>query len=113
MPEMKNLASVQRTIWLTQNIYTESSLFNVGGYAFIQGYLNEPALISAVGTVWHDADVIAVGYYAFNELPLESNTAFIKYDIASFDLSHSAHPLGAAEDWMHSDMRERFDVAAN
>ncbi|WP_298732819.1 condensation domain-containing protein, partial [uncultured Chitinophaga sp.] len=110
---MKNLASVQRTIWLTQNIYADSSLYNIGGYALIQGQLNVSVLIRAIKTVLNDADVISVGYYAFNELPLESNMAFIKYDIASVDLSESTDPSNAVQDWMQQDMREPFTVSAN
>ena len=107
---MKNLSTVQEAIWLTQNIYTGSSLYNVGGYAFIEGELNAPILIRSIEEVLDDADVIEIGYNAFNDAVLDNNAGFIKYDISTIDYSSTPDPDQSCLNWMHTDINEIFDV---
>jgi len=110
---MKNLSAVQESIWLTQNIYAGSSLYNVGGYAIIEGELDESFLICSIEEVLTNADAIETGYYAFNDIPLNDNAVFMKWDISGADLSDTLDPDRSCLTWMQEDMREKFDVTKN
>ncbi len=107
---MKDLSTIQEAIWLTQNIYTDSSLYNVGGYALIEGELNEPALIASIEEVLADADAIETGYYAFNDKPLDENHRFVKCDISSVDFSLSEIPDQSCREWIDLDIREKLNA---
>ncbi|SFF04145.1 Non-ribosomal peptide synthetase component F, partial [Chitinophaga sp. CF118] len=110
---MKRISTVQETIWLTQNIYTRSSLYNVGGYAVINGPLQQAALVGAIEDVLSNTDVIDIGYVAFNDGRLSDNTSFSKYDIAAIDFSTDVDPDKSCIDWMTADMNVVCDVNKN
>ncbi|MVT11414.1 non-ribosomal peptide synthetase [Chitinophaga tropicalis] len=103
---MKKIASVQEPIWLTQHIYTGSTLYNVGGYACIDGGLEVSLLQETIEKVLQTADVTELGYYAFNE----PGSAFSRYDMAVTDLSGNAEPDRACMDWMYADMNTALDT---
>ncbi|HJT74863.1 MAG TPA: condensation domain-containing protein, partial [Chitinophaga sp.] len=107
---MKKIASVQEPIWLTQHIHTGSTLYNVGGYACIDGGLEVSLLQQAIGKVLEEADVIELGYYAFNETGSADNTTFSRYDMAVVDLSGETDPDRTCLDWMHTDMNTALDT---
>jgi amino acid adenylation domain-containing protein len=110
---MKKISAVQKTIWLTQNIYTESSIYNVGGFALIEGHLDEDVLVRAIEMILKDADVLVTGYYAFNEPLLQDNPAFSLYNIDTIDFSASVDASQACESWMLADMHLPFNVQEN
>jgi len=90
---MRMLTTIQETIYLTQEIYAGSALYNVGGYASLEGELNKRALIRSIAYVLANADILASGY-----------------DITEIDLSDSDDPVRACLDWMHTDIHEPFDL---
>ncbi|MET4142843.1 condensation domain-containing protein, partial [Pedobacter sp. UYP1] len=110
---MKNISAVQETIWLSQNIHTQSLLYNVGGYGFLDGKLNEPLLVRSIREVLSTTDVIAIGYYAFNDIPLSDNKDFISYDVVTIDFSTEKDADGCCLDWIHKDMHIPFEVDKN
>nr|WP_295873271.1 non-ribosomal peptide synthase/polyketide synthase [uncultured Chitinophaga sp.] len=110
---MKKISPVQETIWLTQNIYTQSSIYNVGGYALVEGPLQETVLTRAIEILLKDADVLVTGYYAFNDVFMQDNPAFALYDIEVIDFSASADASGDCEAWMLADMQLPFLVQEN
>lgn len=106
---MKNLTTIQQTIYLTQQIYAGSALYNVGGYAYLEGELNKRALIWSIEYVLANADVLETGYNAFNNTPSDKNNSFPKVDIADIDFSDRDDPARSCLDWMHTDINETFD----
>ncbi|MBB6131178.1 condensation domain-containing protein, partial [Mucilaginibacter lappiensis] len=108
---MHRLTTVQNSIFLTQNIYYKSALFNVGGYAHLKGVLNVGLLTKAIKLVLDRADVIEFGYYAFNDIRIEDNVHFKFYDIVDFfDLLKSEDSI---VDWIKNDITKPFNVKEN
>ncbi|SKA46680.1 AMP-binding enzyme, partial [Chitinophaga eiseniae] len=110
MNPTKNISTLQDSICLTQHIYPRSPLFNVGGYALIHGAIQMPLLIKAITTVLEHTDVIETGYMGFNDMPLNSNANFIKYDIDVVDCSQQQQAADVCLKWMHDDMQSVFDT---
>ena len=110
---MKQISAIQEPIWLTQQLHPESSLYNVGGYAFIQGELREEILIKSIKQVLENTDAISSAYYAFNEIALEQNALFKKYDIAILDFSDEKHSTQTCLHWMDRDIRRTFETSKN
>ena len=110
---MRKISAIQEPIWLTQQLYPKSSLYNVGGYACIEGPLKETILIKSIKQILDNTDAITIGYYAFNETPLEKNKEFILYDITTLDFSADSNPIQSCLTWMQKDIQEAFNVNQN
>jgi amino acid adenylation domain-containing protein len=106
---MDTLSTIQEGILLTQHIYRDSPLYNVGGYAVVEGALNEQALAKAITGILDDSDVIVTGFAAFN--PTEHMPAGTSpYEIEIADLTDKADAVIYFEEWMQHDIRLPFDV---
>ena len=110
---MSKISAIQEPIWLTQQLYPKSSLYNVGGYACIEGPLKETILIKSIKQILDNTDAITIGCYAFNETPLEKNKEFILYDITTLDFSADSNPIQSCLTWMQKDIQETFNVNKN
>jgi amino acid adenylation domain-containing protein len=110
MVNKTGLSATQQQILLTQNIYTGSTLYNVGGYAEIGGDLNPAVLARAIFEVLSNADVIGI---VCNEPAMKSTTStygvFQEYDIVSLDFSDNANAEEACIKWIYDDMAKPFE----
>ncbi|OMP75245.1 condensation domain-containing protein, partial [[Flexibacter] sp. ATCC 35208] len=113
MNPIRNISTLQESIWLTQHIYPQSTLFNVGGYAFIDGALQLPHLIKAINLVLEGADVIERGYAIFNDIPFNENQEFVPCDMDIIDFFHHKQAEAECRRWMEQDMQQPFDVTKN
>ncbi|MBB5622289.1 hypothetical protein HDE69_003354, partial [Pedobacter cryoconitis] len=110
---MKNISAIQETILLTQNIYANSPLYNVGGYALIEGELQTSVLIKSIEDILNNADTIAIGFQCFQEGGMKNNTESEKYSINSIDFSTAVDPVQSCLSWMIDDIKIPFDTNEN
>lgn len=103
----EHLSSVQQAILLTQKIYSASSLFNVGGYAIIEGTLNSELLEQAINHVLGNADVIEIGNSALNQSVNDIGFQFNSSAFDIIDFSENDHPDQSCLDWILSDSNKR------
>ena len=64
--EIQRLSTIQESILLTQNLYPDSILFNITGYAVIKGEIDITVLGRAVNQILKSIDVISIGHKALN-----------------------------------------------
>ncbi|AMP99737.1 Nonribosomal peptide synthetase [Pedobacter cryoconitis] len=110
---MMNISANQKTIWLTQNIYAASPLYNVGGYAAIEGDLDQAELIRSIELVLSQADVIEMGYNIFEDQKGFQENQSRKIDIDTIDFSLNNDSDKACLDWMSEDITVPFDQSGN
>jgi len=108
---MDTLSTIQEGILLTQHIYKDSPLYNVGGYAVVEGALDERALVKAIADILDNSDVIETGYAAFNAGDQHTSAIFPPYEMELTDLSHKENAAIYFEDWMRQDIGLPFDVS--
>lgn len=108
-----NISCVQKSIWITKNVFFESALYNVSGYAHIKGVFSEDILITAIQSILNGVDAIDSGYAAFNELELENNPRFKRIELINLDFSNDAHPDQACKDCMVADIRKQLAISQN
>ncbi|AXY74566.1 amino acid adenylation domain-containing protein [Paraflavitalea soli] len=106
-----NLTVSQKLIWLDQLIATGSSKYNIGGYACLQGPLNEVLYHQAIRTVLASQEV-----YASQFLDTANGPSCYMGDVQGYyqdetmDFSASADPAAAAIDWMTKDFGTAFEI---
>ncbi|MEU2029784.1 condensation domain-containing protein [Micrococcus luteus] len=112
---MKKTSAIQETILLTQNIYANSPLYNVCGYALIKGALQASVLIKSIKYILNNADTVAIGSQCFTDGNLRNYDALEieEYSIKSIDFSISGDPVQSCLDWMSSDIKIPFDTSEN
>jgi len=106
-----NLTVSQKLIWLDQLISDGSSKYNIGGYACLQGPLNEVLYHQAIRMVLASQEVYASLFFDSADGP----ACFIGdvqayYQDETMDLSTLANPEGAAIDWMRKDFGTAFKM---
>lgn len=104
---MNEISTIQEGILLTQNIYSSSSLYNVGGYAHIKGAINSQLLIKCIESVLKQADILTSAYNALNSSKQED--AKEKYDILFEDLSGKDILQDTCTSWIDRDISKRFE----
>src|SRR3569833_2305842 len=97
---MRSMSPVQEAIWLTQSIYPNSPLYNVGGYARIDGALSVSRLMTSIKDVLEAADVIFVDDHA-------------AFELSFIDLSGTPLPDEHCIGWMREDMDKIIDLQGN
>ncbi|WP_132536320.1 amino acid adenylation domain-containing protein, partial [Pedobacter psychrotolerans] len=110
---MKNISPIQEPILLTQNIFSKSIIYNVGGYALIEGKLDTVILLKSIEQVLLNIDIIKVGFCAFNEDKEDKFDAFQKIDYSVLDFSKESNADDLCTSWINSDINHAFDLKEN
>lgn len=107
-----SLTQPQRRIWLTQNIYPSSTMFNIGGSTLIEGNIDIEVMIKAMKTVikTHDIfqvrlklqDMIPIQYYV-DEAP---NVEYIDFSEYHYTVEEYLH-------WAESQAQIPFELYHN
>jgi amino acid adenylation domain-containing protein len=98
--DVRRLSRQQKAIWLTQNIYQYSSLYNVGGYACIKGQLDQGRLRESISSVLRGVDVIHLA---------DSSPTKAAFTIQELDFSEAENAEEQALKWMQEDMLIGFE----
>ncbi|MCP5051735.1 MAG: amino acid adenylation domain-containing protein, partial [bacterium] len=107
---MHPLSSVQREIWFDQGLNPSVPLYNIGGYARIDGPIDRVRFNRAVcriiqendalRTILHEADPFAV-----QEFPDASG-----YELPFRDFSHETDPRSKANQWVQREFEKPFSL---
>ncbi|MEL6969054.1 MAG: amino acid adenylation domain-containing protein [Bacteroidota bacterium] len=66
----KQLASIQRSIWLDQHLTPQSPQYNIGGYAHIKGFVEQELLQAALRAVVDAHDIFSFSFFETEGLPV-------------------------------------------
>jgi surfactin family lipopeptide synthetase A len=103
--------AVQKGIWITQNRYFNSLLYNVGGYAYIEGDINVTLLIEAIELVI-DKNGLLDQYNSFRRTVWGDNLPSLEIGSPRYlDFSHYEDSLERGLDWMQSDIKHKRALA--
>src|SRR4051812_48584510 len=98
-----NFSTIQKGIFLSQAKYPNSSLYNVCGYALLEGNVDVSLLIEAVKLLLNSCDIVTIcDNYFLNE---NSRVLQNKLDIDLIDYSNSANADYNCMKWMSADAK--------
>jgi len=104
-------SAVQKGIWITQSQYPDSPLYNVGGYAHIQGGADINKLVVVINRVLENITAIKE-YASFEDLRGELFIVDEKsYHISIVDHSKRTDAKTFCIDWMGADMRKPINLS--
>jgi amino acid adenylation domain-containing protein len=101
----EQLSPTQKSIWIKQNLYPQSAIFNVGGYVELKGDLDADLLIKAFLLRLKAIDVFELT----SELFSAADSEFPPYKCFSFDFSEPLNDSKNCLEWMERDIKETID----
>lgn len=99
------ISSIQKSIWIKQNLYADSALFNVGGYLELNGRVDLDLLFKAYELIFKNYDSINLIRSA---LKYSGTPKFYNYSF--MDMSAEGNPKEACLDWMCRDMKTKINM---
>jgi len=112
-----SLASNQYDIWLDQAFYSESPLYNIGGYICIYGEMNAPLLNSALTQLINESDSLRLSLNSDvqgegGEVSQVVSEKLI-YDMEYIDFSSKDEPEADAQSWVNDAFKTPFQMTAS
>ncbi|MCP5003115.1 MAG: AMP-binding protein, partial [Planctomycetes bacterium] len=105
------LSSPQRDIWFDQVMYPSVPLYNVGGYAQINGAINPVLFESAVNLLVQKHDALrTVLVPSTEEMPMQTFLEDLPVTVPVHDFSGENNPRRSALVWMQHKFVQPFDL---
>ena len=102
------LTSVQREIWFDQIKHPETSIYTIGGYIQINGYLDTHQFRMAIQHVVDSNDAFRTVFCSTDSIPVQSFSENLHYDTPLIDCSKNDHPFDFAIAWMKQSFLKPF-----
>lgn len=114
MPLEKNpLTGNQKAIWLEEQLYPNTAVYNIGGYDHVKGRLESVRFRKAAQQFLAENDAFRTQIRVFEEEPYQVFLPEIKIPIDEIDLSDQEDPFAAALDFMKRDFMKPFDLTSS
>lgn len=107
------LTANQKAIWLEQQLYPESPLYNIGGYAIIEGGLNVDIFIQAISLFIKETDSLRIQIEVVDGEPLQVFDADLRYQIALMDCSDESNAFAFASEWMEANFNAPIKLSGS
>lgn len=107
-----SLTANQKAIWLEQQIYPDSAIYNIGGYAAVEGSIDFQILTKAISQFIEETDAMRTHIKIVDHAPFQEFLSELNYTVDELDFSNHDEPVSAALDWMKSDFNIAFDTSA-
>src|SRR5262245_4942138 len=98
------LLAAQREIWLAQKVETDSRLYNIAEYIEIDGAVDPALFEAALRQVLEEAEALRVRIVEGADGPRQMLDGALQWSLPYIDVSAESDPLGAAKNWMESDL---------
>ena len=104
------LSSPQRDIWFDQILHPNVPLYNIGGYARIDGPIDQARFEKALNQVIQENDALRIILHEGESLPTQTfaENVSIKLDFHDFSKTENAHEL--ALKWMKQEFVKPFQL---
>jgi amino acid adenylation domain-containing protein len=104
---IESISPTQKTIWIKQNLFADSSFFNVGGYLELKGSLNTSILVKAFKILFENSDIFSL----LRPLVSKSINKEMFKCISVEDFSSTENSAETIIEWMKKDMRIKMDLS--
>ncbi|MEV7570941.1 amino acid adenylation domain-containing protein [Streptomyces tanashiensis] len=106
------MSTAQHEVWIAHQMDAGGALHNCGGYVEIRGPLDEGHLAESVRRAVAETEALRVRFVADEKgNPWQLPTDDIEAPLHVRDFSGQSDPLGAAEEWVRSDLATPVDLA--
>ncbi|WP_304511257.1 non-ribosomal peptide synthase/polyketide synthase [Desulfopila sp. IMCC35008] len=104
------LTSGQQEIWFDQLLNPDTPLYTIGGYAVIEGLLDENLFRRAVQLLLNRHDALRLMLVPKEGLPQQLLAEQVDFTLPILDYRDQDDPEGAAREWMESRFAEPFSL---
>ncbi|MDW3192771.1 MAG: amino acid adenylation domain-containing protein [Cytophagales bacterium] len=114
MPLEKNpLTGNQKAIWLEEQLYPNTAVYNIGGYNHVKGRLESVRFRKAAQQFFAENDAFRTQIRLFEEEPYQVFLPEIEIPIDEVDFSDRDDPFAVALDFMKDDFKKPFDLTSS
>ena len=104
------LSQAQLGIWIAQQLDPNNPFFNIAEYVEIPGCIDEAHLARAVHEVVQASDALHQHFVPGLDGPYSYIAPVDRKDFPRLDLRTEVDPITAAQQWMHDDVNQAFDL---
>ena len=104
-----SLTQPQQRIWLTQNIYPSSTMFNIGGTTIIEGNIDIKMMVKALKKIVKKYDVFQIRLTLHEAYPLQYN-ADESPNVEYIDLSQKNYTKEDYLQWVETQAQTPFEL---
>ncbi len=105
------LSAAQMSVWVAQQLDPSDRSLNIAGYGVIDGPIDAEHFQTALRIVLSEVEALRARFELTGAGLRQVITDFPDWSLTRLDLSASADPLAAAEQWMRADAAAEFDIA--
>ena len=103
-----NLTSYQKDLWFEQCFYKGKPIYNIGGYADVQGELDYHLFQSAVTNLIKNNNILRMRIFEVSGVPYQELVSELNYIVTFCDFSKHKESKKAALEWMQAEFIKTF-----
>ncbi|MCF2135267.1 condensation domain-containing protein, partial [Mycetohabitans sp. B3] len=103
------LTTAQTEIWLAQQLYPDSPVYNIAQYTMIDGAIDAAAFEAALRQVIDEADTLRLQFVDSDD-GLRQRIGTPAWSMPVLDLTAQADPQAAADAWMQADYQQSVNL---